>query len=422
VEGLAKLLNAERRGQMDKDIISLKKMPEPGLKKTLQQGDDRLPGEFVLEAAGHELSKDEENYRTAISHVFRRPRLEALDDKKNDLEKTSPALAQARKKLRDNLIKELATDFEEYTNNLPAERAYERAYIARGKYDLNLELLARSLFVVEPKLEGHIIDISIDVANDKKISDDPANQAKQALYVALNSAKTVVKTVADRIDHRGNLRARFHRLEDQTLAQRVRDKYLNKLVEIGRLGLQNPHVELANAALNGFRAEFVAQEAGRIKNTYLRSLGIAAGIAAATFFFAYLVVTYTDVANGFFDMHRIFLLAAGSSAIGTWLSFSIRRVTLGFDDLAVLEEDRLDPSLRVIFVVILTTVVLLLFWTGAMNIEIGNLKTADLSNPQSTLPIGAIALLVGVFCGISERALTTAISGRAAAFVKSLGS
>ena len=148
MEGLAKLLNAERRGQMDKDIISLKKMPEPGLKKTLQQGDDRLPGEFVLEAAGHELSKDEENYRTAISHVFRRPRLEALDDKKNDLEKTSPALAQARKKLRDNLIKELATDFEEYTNNLPAERAYERAYIARGKYDLNLELLARSLFVV----------------------------------------------------------------------------------------------------------------------------------------------------------------------------------------------------------------------------------------------------------------------------------
>src|SRR5690348_15436562 len=99
---------------MDKDTIGPKKMPEPGLKKTFQQGDDRLAGEFVLEATAHELSKDEENYRTAISHVFRRPRLEALENKNNDLERTSPALAQARKKLRDDLTKELATDFEEY--------------------------------------------------------------------------------------------------------------------------------------------------------------------------------------------------------------------------------------------------------------------------------------------------------------------
>jgi hypothetical protein len=320
------------------------------------------------------------------------------------------------------LIKKINDDFEQYfADKLSAQRAFEHAFADRGKYDLELENLTHSLFVVQRVGTEHITDISIDVAADKKISDDPAGQAKQALYVAVNNAISVVKTVADRLEDRGKRRLGSGKLEDLTPAQRVRDQYLAKLEEIARLGLQNPHVELANAALNGFRAEFVAQEAGRIKNSYLRSLGVAAGIAAAMFFVAYILVLNMSAAGGFWYTHSVFLLAAGSAAIGTWLSFSIRRVTLGFDDLAVLEEDRLDPSLRVIFVVTLTMVVLLLFWTGAMNIEIGDLKTGDLSNPQSKLPIGAIALLVGIFCGISERALTTAISGRAATFVRSLG-
>jgi hypothetical protein len=48
--------------------------------------------------------------------------------------------------------------------------------------------------------------------------------------------------------------------------------------------------------------------------------------------------------------------------------------------------------------------------TGALTIEIGNLKTSQLC--------GATAVPVGTFLGIAERALATAISGRAAAFVK----
>jgi hypothetical protein len=52
-----------------------------------------------------------------------------------------------------------------------------------------------------------------------------------------------------------------------------------------------------------------------------------------------------------------------------------------------------------------------------MNIEIGNLKT----NAAEFLQRGSIAMLLGVFFGISERALATAISGRATAFVRSVG-
>jgi hypothetical protein len=185
--------------------------------------------------------------------------------------------------------------------------------------------------------------------------------------------------------------------------------------------LQGPHVELAKLALNGFRADFVAQEAGRIKNTYVRSLGTASGLVALLFLVLYLLVEYSWFTGEFWKKHQIFLLAGIGATIGTWLSFSIRRVTRAFDDLGILEEDLLDPSLRVLFVVTLTMIVCLLFWTKAMNIEIGLLKTGDLSDPKSSLPLGAIALLVGVFCGIAERSLATAVSGRAAAFVKTVG-
>ena len=92
-------------------------------------------------------------------------------------------------------------------------------------------------------------------------------------------------------------------------------------------------------------------------------------------------------------------------------------MNLSFSDLGILEEDLLDPSVRIIFVIALTLTACLLFWTGVMNIEIGNLKT----NAAEFIQKGSIAMLLGVFFGISERALATAISGHATAFVRGVG-
>ena len=53
-----------------------------------------------------------------------------------------------------------------------------------------------------------------------------------------------------------------------------------------------------------------------------------------------------------------------------------------------------------------------------MNIQIGDLKT----NATDFMQKGSIAMLVGVFLGISERALSTATSVPcAAAFVRGVG-
>jgi hypothetical protein len=114
------------------------------------------------------------------------------------------------------------------------------------------------------------------------------------------------------------------------------------------------------------------------------------------------------------DDHKSFLLAACGAAIGTWASFSFRQVQFAFDDLVMVEEGSLDPPMRILFVIVLTMAACLLFWNGAVNIEIGSLKTASDAFQHS----GSIALLIGLFCGLSERALATAIAGRAAALVK----
>jgi hypothetical protein len=52
------------------------------------------------------------------------------------------------------------------------------------------------------------------------------------------------------------------------------------------------------------------------------------------------------VGSGWWYDDKAFLIAAAGAAIGTWLSFSIRRVELSFSQLAILEEDVLDPSVR----------------------------------------------------------------------------
>jgi hypothetical protein len=336
-------------------------------------------------------------------------------------------LAAERKRHRKAAAMELRGQAQDFVSGLLApEIAADNALVIKGKHVGDLERIARSLFLIIEQVDQSsrkANDLLIAVAEDLPSPNDTPPPEKQALYVALSTALTVVKTVSQRIEDRaGRLWRRKAVAErERARAQRLLDQYVRKLAGIGRLGLQGPHTQLANLALAGMRAEFVAQEAGRIKNTYVRSLGMAAGIAAALCFTAYAcIVNDIGLTHEFWTRHKVFLLAAGGAAIGTWLSFAIRRVTLNFDDLGILEEDLLDPSLRVIFVIALTAIVCLLFWTGAINIEIGNLKTAELRGTHGNVPIGAVAVLVGVFCGIAERALATAISGRAAAFVRGI--
>jgi hypothetical protein len=195
------------------------------------------------------------------------------------------------------------------------------------------------------------------------------------------------------------------------------DEYLRALAGIARVGLMNTddtQTPFADFALAGFKEEFVAREAGAIKNNYVRRLGLHALFATAIAVIAYLLVIFFVPTDWIPWRFRNFLLLAAGAAVGTWLSFSIRRQILSFSDLATLEEDRLNPGLRILFMVALTTVVGLLLWTHAVTIVVGSFNT----NFESS---GSHAALIGALCGIAERSLAVAVGRRAQDFATGVG-
>ena len=196
-----------------------------------------------------------------------------------------------------------------------------------------------------------------------------------------------------------------------------RGEYLQKLANIAMAGLTSPDkVRFAKLALQGFKNEFVALEADSVKNQYVRLLGRHVLVGVGLFiiiFVAMFVVPLRFPAATVPSPFTLFPLLAAGACIGTWLSFAIRRVILEFEDLALLEDDRLDPTSRLFFVVLLTLIVGLLIVTKMVGISIGEVP---LELNRETM-----AVLIGLLCGISERALAGVVKTRSEEFVGRVG-
>jgi hypothetical protein len=209
-----------------------------------------------------------------------------------------------------------------------------------------------------------------------------------------------------------------------------RSSYIRKLAGIARVGLETSEgslVTLATQSLEALREEIVAMEASKVKNRYLWRLGVRCLCMATVSVVGYLAIgavcpidhlqppaarmcSNLQVPSAF---RNFFLLAAGT-AVGTWLSFSLRRVILTFLDLASLEDDRLDPTIRVLFITALASVVGLLFWTEAITVGIGKFSS-------SFAVSGTYALLIGLLLGIAERTMSTSVFKRATDFAGAVG-
>ena len=189
-----------------------------------------------------------------------------------------------------------------------------------------------------------------------------------------------------------------------------------KLLSLAQLGLatKNGHAHIANAALLTLKAEIIDREAGRIKNDYMKKLGLWAVVPALIFGMFYLLydefIYWPDEIQRF---RHIFLVWIGCLG-GTWASFGARKVILSFDDLANLEKDRLDPPMRLIFTGLVTTFFVLMFTTSLVTVEIGGFSS------DAIMTSGGVALLVGALFGLSEQALPAAIMERADNFMAAL--
>lgn len=193
-----------------------------------------------------------------------------------------------------------------------------------------------------------------------------------------------------------------------------RNEAVAKLTKLAQLGLvgTSPATSEATAALSAFKHDVIGREAGRIKNDYMLQLG---GWAVA--FGAVCVVAYF-VCDQFrwlppeqiYRYRNVFLVLTGCMA-GAWASFASRKVALGFEDLAALEDDKLEPPLRLLFAAVLTVILSLVFCTGFANVVVGGFTASKL------ITSGSVALLVGALAGLGEKALPAAMMQRATSFV-----
>lgn len=186
---------------------------------------------------------------------------------------------------------------------------------------------------------------------------------------------------------------------------------LTKLAQLGLVG-PKPATPEAAAALQMFKLDVVNREAGRIKNDYMLLLGrwaLGFGVACAIAFFVF--DHWPNLPPPQIYRYRNVFLVLGGCMAGAWASFASRKVSLSFDDLAALEDDKLEPPLRLAFAGVLTTVLILVFCTGFANVVIGSF------NGSRVLSSGSVAVLIGALAGLAEKALPAAIMQRATAFI-----
>ena len=288
-----------------------------------------------------------------------------------------------------------------------------------GRYRELVDRLDRQPFSVGADLrDGCVVDLKIKT-RDATI---PIEAGK--LKITIDGAVNVVTTVF------GNrLKAKPWYRRPKTWRKQIftaQSDYLQQLVGVAEVGLctaEPSRTAFARLDLARVINIFKLREAGLIKNEYVRRLFVWTALAAA-FFLALYVAARTrslcpwigqDACTVLYDTRNFCLLAVGT-AIGTWLSFSLRRQNLSFSDLAVLEPDRLDPSARVLFMIGLASLVGLLLFTGAVIAGVGNVD-----GHAGTHTNGSYALLFGMLAGVAERALGTAVSARGREFAAAVG-
>jgi hypothetical protein len=197
-------------------------------------------------------------------------------------------------------------------------------------------------------------------------------------------------------------------------SERKFQEYFQKLAKLAAVGLGQDQLALAVLGLRELQQEIVARESARIKTGYMRVLGGW----AVLFFTITTIVGYLDAKVPFlqaFDRHQDLLTMVTGSFLGTWLSFGIRRPTLGFEDLTRLEDDQTDPPLRLLFVAAMTVVIGLMMRTGVVKVTAGLLDTAALRDATDQ------AFLIGCICGLAEKALPSALSRRATEIIRMVG-
>ena len=430
----------------------------------------RIPTEPSF-AGAVDIVFDEPNYRpTDPEKVFLDAIQAALDEMRADEAKESDNqfsqhVTSARQKQRLAFAERLIAKIDGFAAGDKSDGAAKAVVIdlllSRGRYQALRDRLTRRLFNVSfTDGAAQTSDVKNGAGNDKRSGngagagaqkpgtgepsatlsirllgglpapEDKASPEKLELYAQINKTNTVIRAVCERLRERANRKTGWKRLfegadtDADERVQKLHQEFLKKLHGVAVIGLELDFVDVAKSTLAELRDEFFALEAGRLKSAHSNGLAAVAFIGSFILLLAYGIISLNgcydteNCTDSWFFGHKNFLLAACGAAIGAWASFANRQLTFKFEDLMMLEERAILPAMRILFVVVLALAACLLFWNSALTIEIGNMST----KAETFRGSGTVAVLIGLFCGLSERALATAIVGRAGTFVGSIGS
>lgn len=216
-------------------------------------------------------------------------------------------------------------------------------------------------------------DIKCELHPDYAKKDIP--QKQEMLYIKIESTNNIIKSL--------------YNTKDET-----KYKYFNKLLTLAQAGLvgETAQPELALKSLVKLKDEMVLVEGQRIKNDYMVRLGQNALIFCVIAFIAYIVFQSFSLTRPF----AMYLLTFIGALIGTWISFGARKFSIRFEQLSLLEDDMMKPCIRLLYIGICAIVFVLFLNTQLINISIGGISTAIISENIE------IQVSIGVLCGLVE--------------------
>lgn len=184
----------------------------------------------------------------------------------------------------------------------------------------------------------------------------------------------------------------------------LKEEYFNKLLSLSQAGLTGPTANptFGLKALSSLKEEIVIKESGRIKNSYMITLGL---YALALIVLCILII----IALKYFDLKSLYKYPFTyiGAMIGTWVSFGARKVELQFNELSIIEKDRLNPLIRLIYVGVCSLILLLFLSSGIIDISIGNISI------DKILATYELQVLLGIISGLIEYKLSVGLFNKA---------
>jgi hypothetical protein len=224
---------------------------------------------------------------------------------------------------------------------------------------------------------------------NETLNDDIPNDQNE-LYVEVESTCNVIKSLA---------------ITDEG----VKRKYFDKLLSLAQTGLEaeNARTQTAMLALEKLKDEIIIVEGQRIKNSYMKKLGIAAGIIGA-------ILSVIIAVNYYFlgiELVQMFAVTWISSLVGTWVSYGARKFNISFEDLNIIEKDMMTPYIRLIYIGLCAIIFELFLISGIFEIQLGSINTSNIDSDV------LIQIIIGVICGLVESKMGISIYKKAISII-----